>query len=248
MAGRHSRKPDRRPWIAGAAILAGVLLVGGGIAGVRQVTGPATPTAVDVPAPFRAPTPADAPMPGSGSPFAIPTPPGTRTTGPAPTTAPPTTGVPTPAPTSARPGTTTRAPESTRPPAPRTSTAPAPSRSPARPSSGNPRPTPSATRPAADDKVTDSGSCGASFYAEGQLTANGERFDPDALTAAHRTWAFGTRVRVTNPATGASVVVRINDRGPFVEGRCIDLSRAAFGAIAPLEQGEVEVRYEVLAG
>jgi rare lipoprotein A len=96
--------------------------------------------------------------------------------------------------------------------------------------------------------VVETGSCGASYYDEGQLTANGETFDPSALTAAHRTLPFDTRVRVTNPATGTSVVVRINDRGPFVDGRCLDLSRAAFAAIAPLAVGELTVTYEVLAG
>ncbi len=73
-----------------------------------------------------------------------------------------------------------------------------------------------------------SGSCGASFYSEGQLTANGEIFNPSELTAAHKTLPFNTKVRVTNPSSGKSVVVRINDRGPFIDGRCLDLSRAAF--------------------
>ena len=91
-----------------------------------------------------------------------------------------------------------------------------------------------------------SGTCGASFYEDPQPTANGETFDAEALTAAHRTLPFDTRVRVTNPDTGRSVTVRINDRGPFVDGRCIDLSRAAFRAIAALDLGEVSVRYEVL--
>lgn len=106
---------------------------------------------------------------------------------------------------------------------------------------------PTATRAASPaPKVLESGSCGASFYQDGQLTANGESFDPEALTAAHRTLPFDTRVRVTNPANGSSVIVRINDRGPFVDGRCIDLSRAAFRAIASLGLGHVDVRYEVL--
>ncbi|MFG1675242.1 septal ring lytic transglycosylase RlpA family protein [Micromonospora sp. NPDC049282] len=95
-------------------------------------------------------------------------------------------------------------------------------------------------------KVVDSGSCGASFYDEGQMTANGETFNPDALTAAHKTLPFNTKVRVTNPANGKSVVVRINDRGPYIDGRCLDLSRAAFAAIASTGLGEVDVRYEVL--
>lgn len=71
----------------------------------------------------------------------------------------------------------------------------------------------------------------ASYYFEPQSTASGERFNPNELTAAHKTLPFGTRVRVTNRHNGKSVVVRINDRGPFVKGRVIDLSRAAARAI-----------------
>ncbi|MFR9778573.1 septal ring lytic transglycosylase RlpA family protein [Micromonospora sp. MS34] len=107
-------------------------------------------------------------------------------------------------------------------------------------------PKPTATKTTSSPKVVDSGSCGASFYDEGQMTANGETFNPDALTAAHKTLPFNTKVRVTNPANGKSVIVRINDRGPYVDGRCLDLSRAAFAAIASTSLGEVDVRYEVL--
>ena len=74
----------------------------------------------------------------------------------------------------------------------------------------------------------------ASWYGpgfQGRRTANGERFNTHALTAAHRTLSFGTRVRVTNKVNGRSVVVRINDRGPFVGGRVIDLSNASARAI-----------------
>jgi rare lipoprotein A len=71
----------------------------------------------------------------------------------------------------------------------------------------------------------------ASWYASGQRTASGERFNPNGLTAAHRSLPFGARVRVTNTANGRSVVVRINDRGPFAGGRVIDLSRASARAI-----------------
>src|SRR5258705_12553760 len=67
----------------------------------------------------------------------------------------------------------------------------------------------------------------ASYYKHGRKTANGERFNPGGLTAAHRTLKFGTRVRVTHLKTGRSVVVRINDRGSFIRGRIIDL---AYGA------------------
>ncbi len=81
----------------------------------------------------------------------------------------------------------------------------------------------------------------ASVYAyHGGRTADGERLSPGALTAAHRTLPFGTRVRVVNKRNGRSVVVRINDRGPFVRGRVIDLTPAAARAIgmsglAPVE-------------
>lgn len=111
----------------------------------------------------------------------------------------------------------------------------------------SPSPSRTATKKATPvPEVVESGSCGASYYDEPQGTANGETFDPEALTAAHKEWDFDTRVRVTNPDNGKSVVVRINDRGPYIDGRCIDLSRAAFRAIADLDLGHIDVRYEVL--
>ena len=72
----------------------------------------------------------------------------------------------------------------------------------------------------------------ATYYGKefaGRRTASGERFNPGAMTAAHRTLPFGTKVRVTNSRNGRSVIVRINDRGPFVKGRSIDLSTRAIG-------------------
>jgi rare lipoprotein A len=89
----------------------------------------------------------------------------------------------------------------------------------------------------------------ASYYAEefhGQKTSNGETFDMNALTAAHQTLPFGTLVRVTNKATGKSVVVRINDRGPFLKDRIIDLSRAAAEKIGMIGPGTAEVHLEIL--
>jgi rare lipoprotein A len=77
----------------------------------------------------------------------------------------------------------------------------------------------------------------ASFYHHGVRTASGERFDPDGMTAAHRTLPFGTRLRVTNRANGRSVIVRINDRGPFTRGRSLDLSRGAAKALGMVERG-----------
>ncbi|MBB5873936.1 rare lipoprotein A [Allocatelliglobosispora scoriae] len=113
-------------------------------------------------------------------------------------------------------------------------------------------PTPSPTKavvkpsPTPKSRVVSSGSCEASFYDEPQGTANGEVFDPTAMTAAHKTLKFNSRVRVTNIANGKSVIVRINDRGPYIDGRCLDLSSAAFAKIASLGAGHAEVRYEVL--
>jgi rare lipoprotein A len=83
----------------------------------------------------------------------------------------------------------------------------------------------------------------ASIYAySGEKTANGERARPNGLTAAHRTLPFGTRVRITNKRNGRSVIVRINDRGPFVRGRIIDVTPAAahvlgFSGLAPVTVG-----------
>jgi rare lipoprotein A len=84
----------------------------------------------------------------------------------------------------------------------------------------------------------------ASWYGaqhHGRRTANGESFDMNALTAAHKTLSFGTRVRVFNPASGQAVVVRINDRGPFTPGRVIDLSRAAADRIGLIRAGVAPV-------
>jgi rare lipoprotein A len=88
-----------------------------------------------------------------------------------------------------------------------------------------------------------------SWYGEphhGRKTASGEVYDMNALTAAHRDLPLGTRVRVTNVGNGRSVVVRINDRGPYVGGRVIDLSRAAAREIGALGAGVFSVRLEVL--
>jgi rare lipoprotein A len=89
----------------------------------------------------------------------------------------------------------------------------------------------------------------ASWYGgkfQGRKTASGEVFDTNEFTAAHRTLPFGTRVRVTNLDTGRTTVVRINDRGPFVPGRIIDLSRAAAAAIGMAGSGVARVRVDVL--
>lgn len=89
----------------------------------------------------------------------------------------------------------------------------------------------------------------ASYYADffaDRLTANGERYDPDAYTAAHRSLPFGSVVRVVYEKTGAWVLVRINDRGPYVKGRIIDLSRKAATRLSMIRDGVVGVRVELL--
>lgn len=82
----------------------------------------------------------------------------------------------------------------------------------------------------------------ASFYSTGSRTASGERFNQHGFTAASRTLPFGTRLHVTNPVTGRSVVVRINDRGPFVRGRDLDLARGAAAALGMIEQGTATLK------
>jgi rare lipoprotein A len=82
---------------------------------------------------------------------------------------------------------------------------------------------------------------GASWYALHSRTASGERMNPHALTAAHRTLPLGTHVRVTNKRNGKAIVVRINDRGPFVRGRIVDLSRAAARALGFVSRGHTSV-------
>ena len=89
----------------------------------------------------------------------------------------------------------------------------------------------------------------ASFYAmkfQSRKTANGERFNQQASTAAHKKLPFGTKVKVTNIKNGKSVIVRINDRGPFIAGRIIDLSRSAFSTIGHLDTGILDVRIKVI--
>jgi len=85
--------------------------------------------------------------------------------------------------------------------------------------------------------------CVASRYGyDGGRTASGERMDPNAMTAAHRTRQFGSHVTVTSLSTGRSVMVRINDRGPFVKGRCIDLSTGAARVIGMAGTAMISLR------
>lgn len=92
-----------------------------------------------------------------------------------------------------------------------------------------------------------SDSCGgASWYALHSKTASGERMNPAKLTAAHKTLKFGTKVKVTNRTNGKSVVVRINDRGPFIRGRVLDLSKAAAQNIGMIRSGTAKVCYQII--
>jgi len=86
----------------------------------------------------------------------------------------------------------------------------------------------------------------ASFYTEDGKTASGEKYDPHELTAAHPTLPFGTRLRVTNTTTGKSVTVRVNDRGPYVHGRVVDVSYSAAQALGMVNSGVANVKLDVL--
>ena len=101
-------------------------------------------------------------------------------------------------------------------------------------------------RSSSDEGGSSAGSGMASYYWQPQRVASGGWFNPNAMTAAHKTLPFGTRVRVTNERNGQSVEVTINDRGPYVAGRVIDLSSAAAGAINMKGAGVVPVRLTVL--
>jgi rare lipoprotein A len=86
----------------------------------------------------------------------------------------------------------------------------------------------------------------ASYYWQGQRTATGTWFNPNGMTAAHRTLPFGTKVRVTHLRSGRSVIVSINDRGPYIGGRIIDLSKGAAGVLGMHNEGVARVRVTVL--
>lgn len=92
-----------------------------------------------------------------------------------------------------------------------------------------------------------SGSCLAGYVATGTVTASGEKFDPTALTGANLSLPFGSKVQITNAKTGQSVVIRINDRGPYAGNRCFDLTSSAYQRIASLTQSEITIEYQVLS-
>ena len=86
----------------------------------------------------------------------------------------------------------------------------------------------------------------ASYYKSGHRTANGERFQPMGLTCAHRRLPFGTKLKVTNMRNGRSVIVRVNDRGPFIRGRVLDLSLGAAKVIGLNASGVAKISYVVM--
>jgi rare lipoprotein A len=103
------------------------------------------------------------------------------------------------------------------------------------------------TKPIEPTAYTETGK--ASFYADKhafEKTASGELYDPNLKTAAHRTIPFGSKIKVTNVDNGKSVDVTVNDRGPFVQGRIVDLSKSAFSSIGSLSSGVISVQIVVI--
>ncbi|MGN9845558.1 septal ring lytic transglycosylase RlpA family protein [Nonomuraea sp. H19] len=225
--GQHSQKPSpsgRRRW---AAIAAGAAIIAtGSTAAWAAISGDDSPKSAAAPNPAPTQTTAAKPAETTGRP---------ATPNEAARQSSPKTPSPAPKPLAAAPAKTTKPPQ--QPAEARTETAKKPVEATKQPVEAK----------KSRVRVLSSGACGASFYDEPQMTASGERFNPSAMTAAHKTLPLGSKVRVINPNTGESVTVRINDRGPYVGGRCLDLSAAAFSAIGNTSAGVMRVKYEVLA-
>jgi rare lipoprotein A len=100
---------------------------------------------------------------------------------------------------------------------------------------------------AANTKAKPANCGGASWYALTSKTASGERMNPALLTAAHKSLRFGTKLKVTNQRNGKSVIVRINDRGPFHKGRVIDVSKAAAGHLGMVNSGVGRICFEIVS-
>lgn len=86
----------------------------------------------------------------------------------------------------------------------------------------------------------------SSWYQSGYRTASGQRFDPNGLSAAHRTLPFGTKLRLTNPNNGKSIIVTVNDRGPFIRGTGLDVSRGAAHQLGFIRQGKTRLQMQVM--
>jgi rare lipoprotein A (peptidoglycan hydrolase) len=113
--------------------------------------------------------------------------------------------------------------------------------------STEPTSSPEITAPSENVLQTQTGQASWYGYEAGNMTATGERYNARALTAAHKTLPFGTRVRVVNLRNGRTVVVRINDRGPYIRGRIIDLSAAAAEEVGLTTSGVANVRLDILS-
>lgn len=99
---------------------------------------------------------------------------------------------------------------------------------------------------ATTEAVSSSYYVNATWYACCKHTANGEKFNPNGMTVAHRRYPFGTMLRVTNPDNGRSIVVRVNDRGPFTKGVDLDISRGGAQELGIINKGRAKVRVEHL--
>jgi rare lipoprotein A len=86
----------------------------------------------------------------------------------------------------------------------------------------------------------------ASWYSAGKRTASGQRFDPNGLTVAHRTLPFGTKLKLTNPKNGRSIIVTVNDRGPFIKGTGLDVSRGGAHQLGFIRQGKTRLIMQVM--
>jgi len=86
----------------------------------------------------------------------------------------------------------------------------------------------------------------ASWYQKGKYTASGQRFDPNGLTVAHRTLPFGTKLKLTNPNNGKSIIVTVNDRGPFIRGTGLDVSRGAAQQLGFISKGKTRLQMQVM--
>jgi rare lipoprotein A len=87
----------------------------------------------------------------------------------------------------------------------------------------------------------------ASWYQSGHITASGQRFDPNGLTVAHRTLPFGTKLKLTNPDNGRSIVATVNDRGPFIKGTGLDVTRGAAHRLGFIKKGKTKLNMQVVS-
>jgi rare lipoprotein A (peptidoglycan hydrolase) len=97
-----------------------------------------------------------------------------------------------------------------------------------------------------DSREINSNTVVTSWYQSGHRTASGQRFDPNGLSAAHRTLPFGTKLKLTNPNNGKSIIVTVNDRGPFIRGTGLDVSRGAAHQLGFIGKGKTKLKMQVL--